>query len=267
MNFYEHHIGDYAEATAHLSFVEDAAYSRLLRKYYATERPLPGDIKAVQRLVGARTEDERAAVDQVLQEFFELRDDGWHQLRCDEEIARFASGQPDRELRKANEANRLKKHRDDRARLFEVITAAGEHAAWNAPISELRELAARVAMRAAPIADTESTHPATSPETLLQPLPATAPATPATATQSPLPTTQEVIPPIPPTGGNAKRAKREAIGLDAWIAVINAKGEKPVPVGDAVWDYAEKAGIPDVPWSNLNGHLDRDFSQTRTERR
>ncbi len=37
MNYYEHHIGDYAEATAHLTFIEDATYSRLIRKYYATE--------------------------------------------------------------------------------------------------------------------------------------------------------------------------------------------------------------------------------------
>ena len=33
MNYYEHHLGDYAEATAHLSFVEDAAY------IYRAERP------------------------------------------------------------------------------------------------------------------------------------------------------------------------------------------------------------------------------------
>jgi uncharacterized protein YdaU (DUF1376 family) len=38
MNYYEHHIGDYAEATSHLTFVEDAAYSRLIRKYYSTEK-------------------------------------------------------------------------------------------------------------------------------------------------------------------------------------------------------------------------------------
>jgi uncharacterized protein YdaU (DUF1376 family) len=89
MNYYEHHIGDYAEATAHLSFVEDAAYSRCIRKYYAIEGPLPADTKAVQRLVGARSKDERSAVDAVLREFFTLQDDGWHNARCDEEIARY----------------------------------------------------------------------------------------------------------------------------------------------------------------------------------
>jgi uncharacterized protein YdaU (DUF1376 family) len=91
MNYYEHHIGDYAQATSHLSFLEDAAYSRLLRKYYAEERPLPSDLRSVQRLIGARSEDEREAVEVVLQEFFWLEEDGWHNSRADDEIARFQS--------------------------------------------------------------------------------------------------------------------------------------------------------------------------------
>jgi len=93
MNYYEHHLGDYAEATAHLSFVEDAAYSRLIRKYYANEGPLPADLRAVQRLIGARSEDEREAVEIVLGEFFTLEDDGYHNARCDQEIARFREKQ------------------------------------------------------------------------------------------------------------------------------------------------------------------------------
>lgn len=90
MNYYEHHIGDYAQATFHLTFVEDAAYSRLLRKYYAEEKPLPAELRAVQRLVGARTEEEREAVEVVLEEFFTLEEDGWHNKRADLEIAKVA---------------------------------------------------------------------------------------------------------------------------------------------------------------------------------
>jgi len=93
INYYEHHIGDYAQATAHLSLVEDAAYSRLIRKYYAEEKPLPADLKAVQRLVGARTKEERQAVSDILDEFFELEADGWHNKRCDAEIARYRGKQ------------------------------------------------------------------------------------------------------------------------------------------------------------------------------
>ena len=93
MNYYEHHIGDYAEATAHLTFIEDATYSRLIRKYYATEKPLPIEIKLVQRLINARSKEEKNAVASVLNEFFTLTDQGWRQERCDHEIARFKDKQ------------------------------------------------------------------------------------------------------------------------------------------------------------------------------
>ena len=93
MNYYEHHIGDYAEATAHLTFIEDATYSRLIRKYYATEKPLPIDLKLVQRLINARSKEEKNAVISVLNEFFTLTDQGWRQERCDHEIARFKDKQ------------------------------------------------------------------------------------------------------------------------------------------------------------------------------
>lgn len=93
MNYYEHHIGDYAEATAHLTFIEDATYSRLIRKYYSTEKPMPVDVKLVQRLINARSKEEKNAVVSILNEFFTLTDDGWRQERCDHEIARFKDKQ------------------------------------------------------------------------------------------------------------------------------------------------------------------------------
>lgn len=93
MNYYEHHIGDYDEATAHLTACEDGIYSRLIRKYMATEKPLPAEVKVVQRLVRARAKDEKEAVETILQEFFELLEDGWHQKRCDETIARYLDKQ------------------------------------------------------------------------------------------------------------------------------------------------------------------------------
>lgn len=86
MNYYRHHIGDYARDTAHLSMVEDAAYRRMLDLYYATERPLPA-LDPLCRLIRARSREERAAVAQVLSEFFFESDGGWHQKRCDTEIA------------------------------------------------------------------------------------------------------------------------------------------------------------------------------------
>jgi len=91
MNYYQHHIGDYLVQTSHLTFIEDAAYSRLLRLYYYRESPFPSDISTVQRLSGARSKVEKAAVETVLQEFFILQDDGWHNPKADEEITRYQS--------------------------------------------------------------------------------------------------------------------------------------------------------------------------------
>ena len=89
MNYYEHHIGDYDADTAHLSWVEDMAYTRLMRLYYRKEAPIPADITQACRLVRAQSKEERKAVEVVLNEFFELRDDGWHQSRCDSEIEAY----------------------------------------------------------------------------------------------------------------------------------------------------------------------------------
>lgn len=93
MNYFELHIGDIDSATAHLSMLEDGAYSRLMRLYYRTEKPLSADVRQICRLMRAQTKPERDAVQAVLSEFFELQEDGWHQHRCDEEIARFQDKQ------------------------------------------------------------------------------------------------------------------------------------------------------------------------------
>ena len=192
MNFYKHHIGDYAQATAHLSFVEDAAYSRMIRKYYAEERPLPADVKAVQRLVGARTREEKQAVADVLEEFFELREDGWHNKRCDFELAENHSLDEDREARAANERERQRRHREERRKLFEQLRAFDIVPAWDTRTETLRKM----------LPDASATPPVTPPVTLPDAF-ASRPVTPpvtrtATANQTPdtrhqIPETQEPI--------------------------------------------------------------------------
>lgn len=87
MNYYKRHIGDYAAATRHLSLLEHGVYCLLLDVYYTTEKPIPADDRAVFRLVGARSEEERQAVKTILAEFFLTEPDGHHQARCDKEIA------------------------------------------------------------------------------------------------------------------------------------------------------------------------------------
>lgn len=87
MNYYKRHIGDYARKTAHLTFLEDAAYNRLIDIYYDREAPIPDG--EAERLCRAGSAAEKRAVRQVLKEFFELRDGCWHHDRCDQEIAKL----------------------------------------------------------------------------------------------------------------------------------------------------------------------------------
>lgn len=86
MNYYPHHIGDYLTATAHLTWLEDAAYRRLLDIYYSREQAIPADLTRACRLVRAVSKDERQAVETVLSEFFTLSEEGWTHARCETEI-------------------------------------------------------------------------------------------------------------------------------------------------------------------------------------
>ena len=91
LNYYERHIGDYLKDTSHLSLLEHGIYTRLLDVYYTREGAIPEEQAA--RLIGARTKDEREALQAVLSEFFELTADGWAQQRCEREIARYQDKQ------------------------------------------------------------------------------------------------------------------------------------------------------------------------------
>ncbi len=88
MNYYEHHLGDYAKDTAHLSILEHGVYGLLLDRYYITEKGIPAN--QAYRVVRARTREEKIAVDTVLEEFFILDGETWINPRAEEEIAKAA---------------------------------------------------------------------------------------------------------------------------------------------------------------------------------
>jgi uncharacterized protein YdaU (DUF1376 family) len=245
MNFYKHHIGDYAQATAHLSFVEDAAYSRMIRKYYAEEKPLPADIRAVQRLVGARTKEEKQAVEDVLNEFFDLLDDGWHNKRCDAELAVSNELESEREAKAANERERQRRHREERAKLFEKLREFDIVPPYDAKTETLRSL----------LADAQSHIPVTRDNPIMS-QPVTSPVT-CDATANQTPDTRHQTPDIKPNndaspqlngyGGVAVELIKQGVKvtsmhptLQAWVnegytiermleAVAVARINKPAP--------------------------------------
>ena len=68
MNYYKHHLGDYAKDTLGLTMLEHGAYRLLLDGYYATETPIAHD--EAYALAKAGSSEEKAAVDKVLRKFF-----------------------------------------------------------------------------------------------------------------------------------------------------------------------------------------------------
>jgi uncharacterized protein YdaU (DUF1376 family) len=87
MHYYKFNIGDWHLATSHLSLEEEAIYFKLINHYYDTEKPIPLETQSVIRRL--RLGSVSDIVGLVLDEFFNLQHDGWHHLRCDEEIEKY----------------------------------------------------------------------------------------------------------------------------------------------------------------------------------
>lgn len=93
MHHYPFHPADFNNATRHLSRIERSVYRDLLDLYYDTEKPLPNDIPTICRRIIATTEEERTAVQQVLNEFFDLVEQEWKNERCDGVILHYQTVQ------------------------------------------------------------------------------------------------------------------------------------------------------------------------------
>jgi len=89
MNYYPHHIGDFNNATRHLTRVERSVYRDIIDLYYDTESPLKNDIKLICRKIIAVSEDEVTAVEQVLNEFFTVVNGCYENARCKKTIDEY----------------------------------------------------------------------------------------------------------------------------------------------------------------------------------
>lgn len=209
MNYYEHHIGDYIKNTAHLSMLEDGCYRRMIDAYYTREAPLPAEKRACYRLVRASSRDEKAAVDVVLEEFFTLEDDGWHQTRCDAEIAKFEAKQPAAEEKKENDKERQRKARERRKALFEALSSHGINMPWNTTTETLHNELSRVT---GDVSHKPVTEPVTRDNTCTQ-TPDTSPQSPDTI-KTPL-SVASASAPSEPSPVEISAAARVCLGLKA----------------------------------------------------
>lgn len=89
MHFYPHNIADFNNATRHLTRVERSVYRDSIDLYYDTESPLIPDFEKLAKRLLCSSDEEKEALKAVLDEFFDLEEDGYHCSRCDIEIEKY----------------------------------------------------------------------------------------------------------------------------------------------------------------------------------
>lgn len=89
MNFYQFHIGDYRRQTGHLTLLEHAIYRALIDTYYLDEQPLSANLAKLMRSHSVRNADEEQALKNVLEDFFELTEDGYRHHECDIQLSKI----------------------------------------------------------------------------------------------------------------------------------------------------------------------------------
>lgn len=86
LHYYQFNIGDYRKDTVHLSRLEHSIYRDLIDWYYLDEKPIPLETQSVSRRLRLVSEEEKAALSAVLQDFFCCTEEGWRHKRIDQEI-------------------------------------------------------------------------------------------------------------------------------------------------------------------------------------
>jgi len=84
--WYPRHYKDYMQDTSHLSMIEHGAYTLLLDLYYMAGKPLIANGIALGRQLRCISDEEKEAMNKVLEEFFVLKNGLWHNARADLEI-------------------------------------------------------------------------------------------------------------------------------------------------------------------------------------
>src|SRR3990167_6232248 len=88
--WYAWYPGDWKAKTSDLSLAEKGAYGELIDHYYSMAEALPEALPQLYRLCGAVSDEEKTAVQTVINRFFTLKNNKLHNKRCDKEIIRQA---------------------------------------------------------------------------------------------------------------------------------------------------------------------------------
>lgn len=142
MNHYPHRVGDFDAATRHLSRLERAIYRDMRDRYCLTESPLDGsDFDLLARRLLCVTPEDIAALQFVLDEFFELTSDGlWVNHECDQIIAAYRAQQAGNGVVKSNEKDRKARSRSRRSAMFSALRGVGVVLPYDTKMAELYRL-------------------------------------------------------------------------------------------------------------------------------
>lgn len=126
MHYYKRHIGDYAKKAGHLSPLEHGVYNLIIDSYYDREQA-PTLLEAM-RWARARSEEEKSAVLAVLDEFFTLDGDRYHQNRIEEELGHYHDkAEKNREIAIQREQTKRDRREHDRGTPERRSVARFEH--------------------------------------------------------------------------------------------------------------------------------------------
>ena len=136
MNFYAFHINDFRGATWHLSNLARYVYRLLIDMYYDTEAALSKDLDVLAHKCSLKTDDEKQALQDVLKEFFTLKNGKWHHARIDKEIHAYRWAHRNESNANSNEtvtqrneplsnAERQKRVRDEHKKLCAELSNLG----------------------------------------------------------------------------------------------------------------------------------------------
>ena len=107
MNFYAFHINDFRGATWHLSNLARYVYRLLIDMYYDTEAALSKDLDVLAHKCSLKTDDEKQALQDVLKEFFTLKNGKWHHERIDKEIHAYRWAHRNESNANSNDRNEI----------------------------------------------------------------------------------------------------------------------------------------------------------------
>jgi uncharacterized protein YdaU (DUF1376 family) len=119
MNYYPFNIGDYRRQTTHLSLLEHGIYRSLLDTYYLNEAPLCSDDAKLMRTHCIRTDEEVAAFENVLADFFTKTENGYFHGACEKVIDKYKEksqkASNSAKARWSKEANAMRTHSEGNA--------------------------------------------------------------------------------------------------------------------------------------------------------